>query len=90
MTGNQFLTDIGAQSNPVREIAIGFILIAIAMVIALTVLPVVTSAVETAATDGNLSASDATLLRLIPTSLIVGLLGGAVAFLFRGFQAIRG
>ena len=79
----------GAEAGPIKDIAVGFILIGVALVIALTILPVITSAVNTAAEDGNLSSTDATLLRLLPTLLIVGLLAGAVAFLFRGFQAIK-
>lgn len=82
--------DTVAQGNPVREIAVGFILIAISLVIALTILPIITSAVNTAASDGNLSSSDAVLLRLLPTLLIVGLLAGGVTFLFQGFKKIRG
>lgn len=82
--------DAQANMNPVKEIAIGFILIAISLVIALTILPVITSAVNTAAIDTNLSSADATLLRLLPTLLIVGLLAGGVTFLFQGFKKIRG
>lgn len=88
--GERFLKDNLGQGNPIQTVAVGFILIAIALVIALTILPVITSAVETAATDGNISASQATLLRLLPTLLIVGLLGGGVVFLFQGFRNIRG
>lgn len=81
--------DVRAESNPIKTVAVGFILIGIALVIALTILPVITSAVNTAAGDGNISASDATLLRLLPTLLIVGLLAGGVAFLFQGFKQVR-
>lgn len=81
--------DRDAAMDPIKQVAVGFILIAVALVIALTILPVVTSAVETAATDGNISATDATLLRLLPTLLIVGLIAGGVAFLFQGFKQIR-
>lgn len=81
--------DMNAEGNPVKEIAIGFILIAVSLVIALTILPVVTSAVATQAASSNISASDATLLRLLPTLLIVGLLSGGVAFLFRGFKQLK-
>lgn len=87
--GREFLAETGAEANPIKEIAVGFILIAVAMVIALTILPVVTSAVATAQADGNVSATDGTLLGLLPTLLIVGLLAGGVAFLFRGFKNIR-
>lgn len=86
---DQLWNDTRAEGNPIKEIAVGFILIAVALVIALTILPVVTSAVETAATDGNISATDATLLRLLPTLLIVGLIAGGVAFLFHGFKKIK-
>lgn len=81
--------DTQAEANPIKEIAVGFILIGVALVIALTILPVITSAVATAQEDGNISASDGTLLGLLPTLLIVGLLAGGVAFLFRGFKNIR-
>lgn len=87
--GRKFHQDIGAESNPVKDVAVGFILIAIALVIALTILPVITSAVNTAQGDANVSASDGTLLGLLPTLLIVGLVGGGVAFLFRAFKNIK-
>lgn len=87
--GRQFMAETGAEANPIKEIAVGFILIGVALVIALTILPVITSAVATAQGDGNISASDGTLLGLLPTLLIVGLLAGGVAFLFRGFRNIR-
>lgn len=90
LAGAKFHMDTGAQSNPVKDVAVGFILIAVALVIALTILPVITSAVTTAQGDANVSASDATLLGLLPTMLIVGLVGGAVAFLFRAFKNLRG
>lgn len=77
-------------NNPIRDVAVGFILIGIALVIALTILPVITSAVNTAQNDTNLSDADGTLLGLLPTLLIVGLLGGGVAFLFKGFKKING
>lgn len=89
LAGSKFHLDIGAQSNPVKDVAVGFILIAVALVIALTILPVITSAVATAQADGNISSADATLLGLLPTMLIVGLVGGAVAFLFRAFKSLR-
>lgn len=89
MAGAKLHADIGAQSNPVKDVAVGFILIAVALVIALTILPVITSAVATAQADGNISSADATLLGLLPTMLIVGLVGGAVAFLFRAFKSLR-
>lgn len=82
--------DVRAEGNPIKEIAVGFILIGVALVIALTILPVITSAVNTAQEDGNLSATDGTLLGLLPTLLIVGLLAGGVAFLFRGFKHVKG
>lgn len=77
-------------NDPIKNIAVGFILIGIALVIALTFLPVITSQVNTAQNDSNLSAADGTLLGLLPTLLIVGLLGGGVAFLFRGFKDVTG
>lgn len=87
--GRAYFQETGAEANPVKEIAVGFILIAIALVIALTILPVVTSAVATAQADPNVSAADSTLLGLLPTLLIVGLLAGGVVFLFRGFQKLK-
>lgn len=85
----RFAPDMDAQSNPIKDVAVGFILIAVALVIALTILPVITAAVATAAADPNVSAADGTLLTLIPTMLIVGLLGGGVAFLFRAFKQVK-
>lgn len=78
-----------AQSEPVKDVAVGFILIGVSLVIALTILPVITSSVNTAQSDPNVSATDGTLLGLLPTLLIVGLIAGGVAFLFRGFSRIR-
>lgn len=86
----RFRAEKAAEMNPIKDIAVGFILVGIALVIALTILPVITSAVNTAQSDGNISSSDSTLLGLLPTLLIVGLLAGGVAFLFRGFRAVKG
>lgn len=87
--GRRFMSDNGAQANPVTEVAVGFILIGVALIVALTFLPSITGAVETAATDGNITATQATLLRLLPTLLIVGLIAGGVVFLFQGFKKIQ-
>lgn len=75
-------------ASPIKDVAIGFILIGIALVIALTVLPIITSQVNTAQNDANVSEADATLLGLLPTLLIVGLIGGGVAFLVRSFRNV--
>lgn len=75
-------------ASPIKDVAIGFILIGIALVIALTVLPIITSRVAEAQNDGNISDADATLLGLLPTLLIVGLIGGGVAFLVRSFRDV--
>lgn len=84
-----FANDDDAQSNPIQEVGVGFILISIALVIALTILPTITSAVNTAQSDANVSSTDSTLLGLLPTLLIVGLLAGGVVFLIRGFRGVR-
>lgn len=88
LADNRFMADEGAQS-PIQTIAVGFILIAISLVIALTILPTLTSQVNTAQSDPNVSTTDSTLLGLLPTLLIVGLLAGGVAFLFRGFKQVK-
>ena len=77
-----------SDTAAIKTIGVGFILITIALLIALTILPTLTSQVETAASDGNLSAAAAAILRLVPTVLVVGLLGGGVAFLVRGFKSM--
>lgn len=77
-----------AQTNPIREVAVGFILIGVALVISLVFLPVITSQVAEAQNDSNISGSDDTLLGLLPTLLIVGLVGGGVVFLFRAFRRV--
>lgn len=86
---NKMAEDARAEGNPVKDIAVGFILISVALVIALVMLPVVTSAIATAQADPNVTGANDTLLGLIPTVLIVSLLLGGVAFLFRGFKQLR-
>jgi uncharacterized BrkB/YihY/UPF0761 family membrane protein len=78
-----------AAANPIKEVAIGFIMIGVALVISLVFLPVITSQVAKAQNDSNVSGSDATLLGLLPTLLIVGLIGGGVTFLFRAFRRVN-
>lgn len=85
----QAARDDRAQS-PIKDVAIGFILIGIALVIALTVLPIITSQVNTSQNDPNITEADGTLLGLLPTLLIVGLIGGGVAFLVRSFRNVMG
>lgn len=85
-------------NNPIQDVAVGFILIGVSLVIALTILPVISGTVNSvvnptnatgAPLASNLSATDGTLLGLLPTLLIVGLIAGGVAFLFKGFARIR-
>ena len=77
-----------ANANPIKDIAIGFILIGVALLVALAFWPAITSAVATAQADGNTSDSASTVIGLIPLLLAVGLLVGAVAFLFRGIKGL--
>ena len=76
------------MASPIRDVGVGSILITIGLLIALTILPTLTSAVETAAGDGNLSAAAVTILRLIPLMVVVGFLGSGVTFLVRAFKGI--
>lgn len=78
-----------AEQNPVTKIAIGFILIAIALVIALTVLPLVADATAAAQASPNVTGSSDTLLGLIPLLVIVGLVVGALSFLISGFRDLK-
>lgn len=79
-----------ANSGPVKDIAIGFILIGVALVVALAFWPAITSAVATAQADTNTTGSADTVLGLLPLILAVALLVGAIAFLFRGLKGIGG
>lgn len=83
------LKDKAAESNPISKIAIGFILIAIALVIALTVLPLVADSVAATQASSNVTGSSDTLLGLLPLLLIVGLVIGALAFLISGFKDLK-
>lgn len=75
-----------AGNSPVKDVAVGFILFSISLLIALTVLPLVTSEVNTAQGDANITASQSTLLGLIPTVLIVALVLSGVGFMVRGIR----
>lgn len=83
------LKDKAANQNPITKIAIGFILIAIALVIALTVLPLVADTVALTQASANVTGSSKTLLGLLPLLLIVGLVVGALAFLISGFKDLK-
>lgn len=78
--------DKKADGNPVTQIAIGFILLAVALVIALAVYPLVADSVAAAQASTNVTGSQDTLLGLIPLILVVVLLAGALAFLVAGFR----
>ena len=78
-----------AETNPVQKIAIGFILIAIALVIALAVFPIVADATAAAQASTNVTGASDTLLGLLPLLLVVGLLVGALAFLISGFRDLK-
>ncbi len=75
-----------AQMNPIRNIAVGFILIGVALIIAVTFLEPIADTIEDVSASGNITGTDTTLLGLITTLLIVGLVAGAVRFLFEGFR----
>lgn len=79
-----------ANAGPITKIAVGFILIAVALVIALTVLPLVADTVAATQASSNVTGSTKTLLGLIPLLLVVGLVIGALAFLISGFKELRG
>ncbi len=81
--------DTKADQNPVTKIAVGFILIAIALVIALAVFPLVADATAAAQASTNVTGSSDTLLGLLPLLLVVGLLIGALAFLISGFRDLK-
>ncbi len=85
----QLVADELAESNPVKDIAIGFILIAIAFVLALVIFPIVADSVAAAQASTNVTGSTDTLLGLIPLLLAVGLLVGALVFLIRGFRDLK-
>lgn len=78
-----------AEVDAMRDIAVGFILIGIALVIALAFWPIITSSVAVAKADTNTSTTQGTLLGLIPTVLVVVLLVGAIGFLLKGINHLR-
>lgn len=81
------LRDDRAQ-NPIKDLAIAGILFAVAILITLVILPLITSQVSTAQADPNVTSTDGTLLGLIPTMFIVGIVGSGVAFLVKGFRGL--
>jgi len=74
------------------QVAIGGILLAIGIVLLVTVFPVIRTSVEraitnnTASTTDDISGTDATLMRLIPTVFIFGMIGAGLGFLIQGFR----
>ena len=78
-----------ASGDAMKDIAISFVLLGIALVIALTFWPVITSSVAEAQADTNTTGSTDTLLGLIPLLLVVILLIGCIGFLFKGIQSFR-
>lgn len=78
-----------AVGGEIKSIALGGIMIVLALVIALTVLPILTSAVADAQGDANVTSSQSTLLGLIPTVVIVALVVGGVSFMFQGIRNLR-
>ena len=84
-----FAGDETAELNPISSIAVGFILMVVAFVIALTVLPLIADSTAAAQASPNVTGSNDTLLGLIPTLLIVVLVVGAIAFLVHGFRGLK-
>src|SRR5688572_18851202 len=60
-----------AVGKEVQQIAIGSILLVVSFVIALVMYPILTSAVAEAQADNNSTASQVTLLGLLPTIFII-------------------
>lgn len=85
----ELVLDESGAENPIVDIAIGFILIAIALVLALVVFPIVADSVAFAQASANVTGSTDTILGLIPLILAVVLLSGAVVFLVRGFKGLK-
>ena len=89
VAASDLVLDTSAEANPIVDIAIGFILIAIALVLALVVFPIVADSVAFAQASANVTGSTDTILGLIPLILAVVLLSGAVVFLVRGFRGLK-
>lgn len=85
----QLVKDESGEHNPVQKIAIGFILLAVALVIALAVLPLILDSVAAAQASANITGSSKTLLGLIPLLVVVGLLAGSLSFLIAGFRDLK-
>jgi hypothetical protein len=83
------MRDEKAQVNPVAEIAIGGILFAIAILIVLRFYPLMTSVVAEAQADANSTASDNSLLGLLPTLFVVFLLMGGVSLVIHGIKGLK-
>ena len=64
----------------------GAILFAVATVVVLLFLPIVTSNVATAQADANTSASVSSLLDIVPILFVVGVIGTGVAFMVINFK----
>lgn len=78
-----------ANVDAMKDIAVSFILLALALVIALAFWPIITSSVKTATNDANTSTTQGTLLGLIPTVLVAVLLIGSIGFLIKGIHTFR-
>lgn len=87
-------------SNPVSDIAVGTIVIAIALTLGITVLPLLDGAIADyadgaddvlggASTDDP-SASNVNLLELTPLTLIASMVIAGVAFIVKGARNVRG
>lgn len=74
----------------VANMGTGVILVIISLVIGLTVLPILTSAIADSQSDPNVTSTQSTLLGLVPTLVIVALVVAAVGFAVKGFGSAGG
>ncbi len=82
-------TDSGDQTDAVKTIMVGSILLVISLVVAIFMFPVLTSGVAAATADTNTEPRDATLLGLLPTIFVVTLILGSIGTIFVGIKQFR-
>lgn len=74
----------------VKQVAAGGIIMIIALVIAFSFIPTLTSSAQEVADDANSSALTVTIVNLVPSIVVASFLFAGVSFMIRGLRGVGG
>lgn len=85
MNFRKLAQDEGGQSS-INDIGVGTILLGVALILGLTMVPLIADTVATAQANGNITTAQSTMLDLVTLGFIVSLVVGGLGFVVKGVR----